>query len=112
MYVSKKNWSTALGLSTAILVASAHAALGVPADSEHDARNAAQTAQQVTTPVDPVIEEPLRPLGTRIPDSVFDRSAAECGAMNGFTLPIGVLLVSGIGWIPRGRTRRRDNASA
>ena len=57
-------------------------------------------------PVDPVVEEPIRSLGIDEFDGLSGPDIAECGAMNAFVLPLGIILVSGLGWIPCGRPRR------
>ncbi len=78
---------------------------GYDARGEHQAAGTGEVADSAEIPVDPVVEEPIRPLGTAAVDGLPGPDIAECGAMNGFVLPIGVLLASGLGWIPRGRVR-------
>ncbi len=57
-----------------------------------------------TVPVDPIIEEPLRPL---LPESrvLEPTDFTQCGSLGGFMLPGGLLLMQGMGWISH---RRRD----
>lgn len=69
------------------------------------ATGVAETEDSLEIPVDPVVEEPIRSLGIAAVDRLPGPDFAECGAMNGFVLPIGVLLASSLGWIPRGRVR-------
>ncbi len=78
---------------------------GYDARGEHQATGTGEVADSVEIPVDPVVEEPIRPLGTAAVDRLSGPNIAECGAMNGFALPIGVLLASSLGWIPRRRAR-------
>ena len=59
----------------------------------------------VGSPIDPVVEEPLRSLAT---EASRRSVGAECGTMNGLALPLGMLLASGMGWIPRGRAQRTE----
>ena len=104
MHLIEKNWSTALGLFATMLVTCGQAAYGAPTGDELRS----QTGGAAAVPVDPVVEEPLRSLGADAMEQLGDPRVADCGTMNGFTLPLGVLLVSGLGWIPRSRSRRRD----
>lgn len=78
---------------------------GYDAQGVDQATGTAQVADSVEIPIDPVVEEPIRPHGTATVDGLPGPNIAECGAMNGFVLPIGVLLASGLGWIPRDRAR-------
>lgn len=80
---------------------------GYDARGGDQATGIAETADSVEIRVDPVVEEPIRPLGIAAGDGLPGPSVAECGAMNGFVLPIGVLLASGLGWIPRDRARSK-----
>ena len=78
---------------------------GYDVRGEHQTTGTAEVADSVEIPVDPVVEEPIRPLGVATFDKLPGPNTAECGTMNGFILPIGVLLASGLGWIPRRRER-------
>ena len=112
MHLIDMKWSTALGLFVTMLVTSGQAAFGAPIGDELRSHEGSQTVGAATIPVDPVVEEPLRSLGADTLEHLGDPRVADCGTMNGFTLPVGVLLVSGLGWIPRSRARRRDTDAA
>ena len=98
MRMRDKKWPGVVALGVMFLMVGGYNALG-----GDQATGAAEAADSVEIPVDPVVEEPIRPLGIAAVDRLPGPSVAECGAMNGFVLPIGVLLASGLGWIPRGR---------
>lgn len=64
------------------------------------------TPRAQSSAVDPIVEEPIRPLESPSTDISFDQGVAECGTMNGFVLPAGVLLAQGLVYVPRRRRRK------
>ena len=79
---------------------------GFDARGEQGAIDTEGVTDATGIPVDPVVEEPIRSLATDAIDGPSGPNIAECGVMNGFVIPIGVLFTTGLGCIPRRRGRR------